>query len=56
MQKPENITQAQWEHLMAHLASAPKIEVRETGTTETRMLYSPEDLKGRGAKSRGGQK
>lgn len=47
MQKPENITEAQWKELMEHFESQPKIKVTETGTLESRMMYSPEELQAR---------
>ena len=54
MRKPENITQTQWDHLMSHLEATPKIEVRQEGTFESRMLVTPEMMKTRGAKNRRG--
>lgn len=44
MEKPKDMTEEQFEHLMSHLQDKPRVRVLEEGTLETRVLYSPEEF------------
>ena len=44
MEKPSDMTQEQFDHLMAHLQGRPEMRVSEEGTLETHNLYSAKEL------------
>ncbi len=50
IERPEGVTEEQMAEVLAFLSSRPKVTVREEGATETRMLWSEEELAARRGK------